>query len=161
MRVSFFRMALCVMLSACGFMLLAACGNNGPLSEIVVVISTDLTIPAQIDQITSIAQDVDGVRYETNARLIGSAAVTTPVSFGVSTLKGSGPVTITVRGLRAGNLVIERIVNTDFYEGAHVVLPIALEMTCYGHPCESNQTCIAGACQDPFVAVEDLAPYEE
>lgn len=127
------RLAPLLMLS------LAACSG---VTEIVVDVSVDLAVPAELDE----------VRVAVSGLAVGPTAARSvhvrtredvPVRVTVVHRGGPyGPLTIDAVGLRQGVEVSRRSATTSFSPGRSLVLALALEGDCGGRGCAED----AGAC---------------
>lgn len=145
------RLALATLLLVC------ACDAD-ELTEIVVVVDSDLEVP----------EDLDELRIVVDATAIGGGTetaggmLTSPASFpqhlGIvhSGQGGLGPITVTATGLLGGIPVVERRARVSFVRGRTVVLRLDLVAACVGRECAAEQTCAAGVCRPVDVVESEL-----
>jgi hypothetical protein len=146
----------------CSFALLACSGSaSGPLTEIVVVVDTDLAVPSQVKSLRVVARGPDGASKMVSGPLTGPNAITLPLSFG-ATAPGSGAFSVTATGVGPSDSpVIVRDVVTAFVEGERRILHIVLGADCYQRACTGGDTCLeGGACGSPDVSADDLPAFD-
>ena len=138
--------------------LLLSLGCDGALTEILVVVDTDLGVPAEID---AVRVEVTGSETMTaTGSLAGGDRAELPRTVGVVRNGGSlGPIRIRVVGSLGGTDVVERRAVTSFIEGRTLVLPMFLARSCQGVPCPDTQTCERRACVSATVDPAQLDDY--
>ncbi|MCC7540653.1 MAG: hypothetical protein IT379_30840 [Deltaproteobacteria bacterium] len=139
----------CVVLTAC----------EDDLTEILVVIETDLAAPAEIDTVVVRAIGPSGDARDATASLASGSALPITVAL-VPGGDALGPVEITAEARRGGTVVITRRARTRFLEGEVLVLELPLERACQSHACTGDDTCSAGACVPVEVAPESLSRWD-
>jgi len=153
-RLAFALFAVSAILSS-----LAAC--DAPLTEVVVVVDSDLAVPEQLDEIFVQVEGASGLAYSASAALTGTGAARLPVSVGLR--PGDDPnavLAIRAIGRRDGSGQVEAEVRTNFVEGRRLLVRITLRASCLGVRCEMGETCRDGACVDPFVPPGTLPPFD-
>ena len=137
--------------------LVASC-SGGELTEILVVVDTDIPIPAGID---AVRVEVTGVEtVSASGSLTGPAAMTLPRTVGVVRTGGSlGPIEVRVVGSLGGTDVVERRASTSFIAGRTLVLPMFLSSGCAGVSCSAGQTCANASCVSTVVDPATLSDY--
>lgn len=149
---------LCGLVTASSALLSAGC--TAKITEVVVVVDTDLRIPAQIDSIdvrvTSPGQTFPGL----DAPLDGPTRNSLPLTVGLRSESDSDtPFSVVVRGLLRGSEQIRAEVSTRFVPGERRVLRIRLTESCLGVMCRSGDTtCRDGECRDIAVDPQLLPP---
>lgn len=144
------------------------CGSN-ERTQLVVVVDTDMAVPAQLASVSAeVAPGSGCTQCAHEFALDGEGAVSMPFSFGVAPRDGdaSRPVELEVEGRdAAGTVIVRRVVRTGFVRGRTLLLRVRLEAGCVGMlTCAAATTCIAGACGDPFVdpgSLREIAPGTE
>jgi hypothetical protein len=135
---------------ACALALLVAGCSPDTLTEVVVITSTDLRVPADIDGVrfTVDSSQAGGDVAEREVPLDGPEAVALPLRLPI-VMRGSslGPLIVTVSGLKGARLVIERQVRFDFVRGASYEIGIDLTRDCLDVSCARDETCEAGRCR--------------
>ena len=140
-------------------MLCCMLGCTSPRTELLVVTTTDLAIPAEIDAFEIEAASPGGQAQESVARL-GPGELPPPRVLGLVPEAGRlGPYTLFIRGTLRGAVVVERRVEVDFQSGRTLVLRVDLTRSCVGVDCSAGETCAAGACRAARVGPEELEPY--
>ncbi|MDQ3037751.1 MAG: hypothetical protein M3Y87_35485, partial [Myxococcota bacterium] len=143
----------------------AGCGSD-ERTQLVVVVETDMAVPAQLASVRAEITGCADCAHE--FALDGAGAVSMPFSFGVAPQDGDASRTIELvvegRG-PAGAALVRRVVRTGFVAGRTVLLRVRLEADCIGMlACAAETTCIAGACRDDFVdpgTLPEIAPGAE
>jgi hypothetical protein len=138
---------------------LCACSSDTQkLTQIVVVVDSDLRVPDELD---GLQIEVDGVLQMPRLAVSLSAPSSLPRSLGLVHAGGPlGPVRVTVRGQRAGESVVERSAEVSFKNAQTLKLALALSRACAeaGLSCDSGETCVAGACAPR--QVDDLPVFD-
>lgn len=117
------------------------------LTEIMVVIDSDLAVPTELD-----AVEVEVTGSQTMSATGDLTIEGLPRTVGVAHSGGPlGPITIRVTGSRGGGVQVERIVETSFISGRTLFLPITLTRDCMGTTCAAGETCVDGACTSPII----------
>jgi hypothetical protein len=138
--------------------LLFACSKT-PTTELMVVVESDLSIPAELD---TIRIDVLGPQGETRMSTgTLSSATNLPATVGLEYRSGAlGPLSVQVLGQRQGTTVVQRQADVDFVRGEVRILRMRLDRACVGMTCP-GQTCAAGVCRVVRVEASELEPYRE
>ena len=135
--------------------LAAAC--SGDLTELLVVVDSDLAVPSELD---AVQVTVSGVVESMSASGAITNAEPLPRTVGVVHRGGGlGPVEVTVIGSRGGTEVIRARAVTWFVRGRTLVLPIFLSQECTGVTCPAGRTCSGGACVSASVDPATLAVW--
>ena len=136
----------------------ALLGCTSPRTELLVVTTTDLAIPAEIDAFEIEATSPGGQPRESVARL-GPGELPPPRVLGlVPDGARLGPYTLVIRGTLRGAVIVERRVEVELESGRTLVLRVDLARDCVGVDCAA-ETCAAGACRAVRVGPEELEPY--
>ncbi|HTU61870.1 MAG TPA: hypothetical protein VMF89_25610, partial [Polyangiales bacterium] len=131
-----------------GLSLIAACAEDSTkLTQIVVVVDSDLTVPEQLDYVQI---EVSGTKQ---TRLIDAAVdqepQKLPQTLGLVYSGGPlGPVHIIARGQLDGETIIERAADVSFVKDQTLKLALRLTRECaHRPPCEAaDETCDQGNC---------------
>ncbi len=131
-------------LSILAFALLAACSSDaGSATQIVVTVTSDLTIPAEMDRVT-LSVGGNATAPEATADLTMKDL---PRSVGFVHDHGNlGPFVIKASGYLGTKLVVEKQVSTYFLKGKTIELSLKLERACKGMFCAEGLTCETGTC---------------
>ena len=142
----FWWLAMASWFAACG-------GGTSPLTQIVVLVDSDLSVPSELDALS--IEVVTGT----------ASPVTASVQLRVQPLPGSvglvhssgplGPVKILVRGLLNGSPVVERLAVVSFEPDKTLLLRMPLSRACLNTgmtACGAELTCDLGQCVKPEVA---------
>jgi len=149
-----------VVVALAAAMALALSGCAAGLTELVVVVESDLAVPAQLDEVVVEVSGATAGAERATARLDGAGAVPLPVTLGLRPAGGaSGPVSVRVAGYRAGTEFVATRVRTRFVEGRRILLRVVLRGACVGVVCEGGATCREGACTDDFVDPAGLPSF--
>jgi len=127
---------------------LMLCACTTPLTEIIVIIDSELDIPADIDDLIITVEGASGLPKGTSARLTGTGSASLPATLGLRAADGNedGPVSIQVRGRQGGAERIVSRVSTRFIAGQRLLLRIDLSRSCVGIDCTEGDTCRNGRC---------------
>lgn len=114
-----------------------SCG--GKLTEIVLVIDSDIPTPTMLDAVHIVVTGPSmTMPLDTIVPYTGSPPLTLSLIPRTAILQ---PVTITVEGERSGTVVVTRKIVTGFDEGVQRVLHVRLARSCVGGVCPTDQTC--------------------
>ncbi|MBN8614596.1 MAG: lamin tail domain-containing protein [Deltaproteobacteria bacterium] len=111
-----------------------------------LVIRSNLAVPGELESVLIQMRSSTGASAPPRSvSLTGTAfpqtLVVRPESSGMS-----GTVTFTVQGLRAGSIVIQRVVSAPFQSGQVVDVEVELNNDCLGIECGPGIDCLRGAC---------------
>lgn len=142
---------------------LAGGGCEIPPTQLVVVVNTDLAVPAETDEVRLRVWG-PGQAEPREDRLVeldaGQAVL--PASFGVAP-EGRDPerrVTIAADALLGGDLVVATEAATTFVENRAMRLDLFLARACRDVSCPEGQTCRRGSCAPAEVDPDDLHGFE-
>ena len=122
---------------------LTACSTD--LTELIVIVDTDLAVPGQLDEIVVTTQSATGGVKTAAAALADSTSL--PMTVGLRPgADTSATVMVYVRGRLAGTEQVVARVDTHFLAGERRVLRVDLTNACIGVVCTDSQTCSRGAC---------------
>lgn len=135
-----------------------ALGCTSPRTEVVVITTTDLTIPSEVDEIRLDVEGPRGNLMSANADLRDRPP---PRSLGLQPPEGGalGPYRVTASALSGGAVVVERVAVFDFIAGQTRVLQIELRRSCRGVTCGTDETCAAAGCRSERVSAGELEPF--
>lgn len=145
-----------------------ACGEDYPRGELMVVVTTDMAVPHDIDTL-GWTVTLPGQSRPFRTGSVSLTAVGLPATLAVASgRRTTDPVVIEVEGLVGGADGRSRIrrsaevrVPTDGVKS----LPMPLNWLCseanLRTPCDSDETCQAGQCRDRSVDESSLRDYEE
>ncbi len=134
-----------------------ACAS--PPTEVLVVVSSDLSVPAELDELVVTVTHPDGVQTRQATAALGAGQLPLPRSVGL--VHEGGPLglyRVLVEGRRAGAAVIAREGTLELVPNEIRVWRVALDRSCLGVACPSA-TCAGGACRDVRVGEGELEPY--
>lgn len=138
-------------------LLVAAC--SAPLTEVLVVVESDLAVPAELDEIVVTITHPDGVQTRQSMAGLGPGELPLPRSLAMVHEGGPlGPYRVVVQGRLAGAAVVERAGALTFVAGEIRVWRVVLGRACLGVDC-AGTTCDGGACRAVEVAQAELEPY--
>lgn len=140
---------------------LAASCSDPSLTELLVVVDTDMDVPEQLQRVTFRVQGPDGAQQ---AALADLATGNRPAVLGMVHRGGPlGPFLISVTGERAsGETVRQRRARVSFVEGRAMMLRMDLYRACdESVVCDAEQTCAAGECRSIDVAQDELVDWSE
>jgi len=133
------------------------CGCASELTEIIVIVDSELAVPGELDEIVVTTEGASGLPKGASANLVGAGAASMPVTVGLRPGGAQdGPVTIRVRGRLAGAERVSAQIRTRFVVGARLVLRIDLAAECVGILCDAN----AETCRNGFCVPSEVDPAE-
>ncbi|MGD8858795.1 MAG: hypothetical protein PVI30_02215 [Myxococcales bacterium] len=125
--------------------LLGCSSDEAPLTQIMVSVTTDLQVPAELDGVVITVSTATRQEEVTSPTLASADAL--PVTLGVQHVGGPlEGVRVSVIGTRGGQNVIQREAETEFVRGEIRELRMDLLAGCVGEPCP-GQTCGELGCQ--------------
>ncbi|MCZ7684936.1 MAG: hypothetical protein M5U28_41655 [Sandaracinaceae bacterium] len=134
-------------------LLVLACGE--PAGSIVIVIDTDLAMPAELDAVVLRRFDASGALVDERAVAVRSPVELAPVA------RADEPLHVVALGRVAGRPIVDTEARTRFVPGARLRLDLFLARECVDARCPSTLTCGAGGCRDVFVDPEALPPWQD
>jgi hypothetical protein len=135
-------------------MVLAA-GCAPQLTEIIVVVDSDYTVPSELD-----AVEITVVPPTGEHEPVRSMRPALPISLGLVHRGGPlGPLEVEVRGMRGGVLVVSRSAVVSFVPGEVRELRMDLLRVCEGVSCSELSTCVAGVCAGRELPPSALPPW--
>jgi hypothetical protein len=134
-------------------------GCAEPRTEILLVVGSDLDVPAQIDTLRIRATgDTDGGLDKTYALTEPRNAL--PLTLGLVSGGGKArPLRVELTASHGNTPVVTRAASTSFVEGQVRVLHLDLLASCRGVTCDWGQTCVVGACGSDEVPASTLPAY--
>jgi hypothetical protein len=153
---------LSLLVGALGALAAGSCGGDA-LTEIIVVVDSDLRVPAQIDEVFVRVVGAGQVPQTAYAPLSGAGSATLPLTVGLTPKDGkAGPVTIRASGRLAGAEVLATEVRTSFVDGRRLVVRMSLLASCLSvaPSCGAGQTCRDGRCVDATVDPSTLPRFD-
>lgn len=150
------RFALCL---AVGGLLLGSCGQ--PLTEVLLVVDSDMDVPTELDEIRVDLIGPDGSLKRSAGRIDDASQL--PRTLALVHMEGNalGPVQVTVTGLQSGRNVIQRRASFSFVQGQVRILRMDLLDKCVGVGCSGAETCGETGCRAVDVQESELIPYDE
>jgi len=144
---------------ALAFPVIGSCSEDS-LTEIVVMVDSDLSVPSEIDEVRVDVSGVVGGPRQSSGSLTGAGASPLPRTVGLVHEGGPlGPVEVRATALRAGTEVLSREARVSFIQGRTVVLRLELLRSCIGVSCPAEQTCAASACRSVVVPPSELPEW--
>lgn len=141
---------------------LAGCGGEEGLTEVVIVVDSDLEVPFDIDGLRVTVSRGSDALQATGGLGPGQPPLPRTVSV-VNESPTLGPFDARVELTRGGRLVVERLARFTFEAGARRRLTLIVPGACADVSCTEGQTCAPlGAtnvvdCQDPSVTLSPFA----
>ena len=130
----------------------SACEQDSKkLTQIVVVVDSDLPVPDALD---GLHIEVSGTKPMREIDTPLDAEHMLPRTLGIVYSGGElGPLRVLARGMREGTMVVERMADVSFEKDRTVKLALALTRACVMKPaCPEDQTCDQGECVPSAVA---------
>jgi alpha-tubulin suppressor-like RCC1 family protein len=154
------NLVVVVVVAAAAALALAASGCGTKTTEIILVIDTDLGVPAEMDRlqisVTGPTQSADPISVDLTAPGIPAF----PMTLGLTPTGALSPVTLHVDGVKSGVAVVTREVRTGFADGKSRTLYVLLTLSCLGAACPTNQTCSMGICTSVDSPGDSLPPFK-
>ena len=149
--------ALALAALACA-LLLTGCAAK--ITEVVVVVESDLRVPDALDAIEVRVNASGRMVPGLDAPLSGASAQHLPLTLGLRSESDSATAfTVVVRGLLRGTERLRTSVSTRFIPGERRVLLVRLTADCVGTVCpDADTTCRDGLCRNVFVNPSLLPP---
>jgi len=146
---------------ACLLLLCLAASCSDDVTELVVVVASDLAVPAEIDAITVKIEAPSGAIRQTSVPLFGSGSITLPATLALyPTTNVLGPVRIEGVATVGGSEVVTRTIRTSFVPGQRRMVVLWLSRGCVGVTCSgADETCVGGGCEPIDVPSESLPPW--
>ncbi|HEX7476512.1 MAG TPA: hypothetical protein VF331_01770 [Polyangiales bacterium] len=144
--------ALVVALVLCS----ACTTTKSPVTQIVVVVDSDLKVPAELDTLT--IQVTGAVNMPMASADLTQHAL--PRSLGLVHSGGPlGPITVTVTGMLGSTAVVKRVAEVWFVDGQSLELRMPLSRACTGakRMCSGSMTCDSGTCVPS--KIDNLPPF--
>lgn len=140
--------------------LLAGCSGDA-LTELVVVVDSELAVPTQLDEVTILVEGNDRIPQMARAVLSGAGAVALPATLGLRPSAAGAPqVTIRAHGSHASTRRVSAEVRTTFVEGRRLVVRIVLRSACIDVTCDPGSTCApTGECVSSLIDPSTLPPF--
>ncbi len=136
---------------------LASC--QSPLTQLVIVVDTDLGAPGEIDAIELEVVQPDGMS-ETLPTVLTGSATELPITLGLVHRGGPlGAIAITARGRRGTTIVLTRAIRTEFVAGQTRLVRLDLTADCEAVSCP-DQTCASGVCTSVDVPGAALPAFD-
>ena len=128
-----------------------------PLTEILIVVDTDITQEQGIDELAITVDGPDGQRSAAEGVIDRDNL---PLTLGVVHGGGAlGPVRVKVEGRRGTSVVVQRRAEVYFVSGEVRVLRMDLVAQCIGVACSVEESCGPGGCRPRLVPEMELPHY--
>lgn len=141
------------------------CSCGGLPAQLVVAVSTDFAVPAEVQMIRAVIEDASGVPVFVNDFVLDDGSVALPFSFAVVPIDGDHRRVITValtahRGDRSP--IFTRRARTGFVESERLLLPMFLSRECesLAATCPPASTCTEGGCAPVEISAGSLRRVE-
>jgi hypothetical protein len=136
----------------------AACSSNPRLTELRVVVDSDLSIPTELSAVRATVRSPGEDPSTHTFELAGDGAVRLPLSFSVVPRGGdtAKEVAVAVDGLVDEEVVVRSSATTRFRAGKRLSLPLFLLRDCVDVSCEQGETCVEAACVSDEVDASSL-----
>jgi hypothetical protein len=139
-------------------LLLGGCPAAEPLTELVVVIDSDLAVPARLDAIALEVETPSGDSLEAEQPL--SEAAQLPLTMVLEWRSGPlSPIVVTAWGRKEGRSSFQVTVSTGFVANESRMVRLVLQAQCRAAICEDERVCRGGSCAAPLVPAELLPPF--
>jgi hypothetical protein len=139
-------------------LLLALASCSSPVTELVVVVDSDHTVPSELDAITIEVTEPSGMVESRTADL---GATPLPITLGLTHRGGPlGTVGIVVRGQLGPDMVVTRTIRTSFVAGESRLVRLDLLRRCEDATCSGEETCDENGCVAIDVPGSSLPRFE-
>ncbi len=128
---------------------------------VVIGITTEMHPGADFDSLEYTVA-VNGETRE--SRTVSAIPSAFPLEVPVDDLADKDAVSVELRALQVGGVVVERTAATEAIGGKNLLLRVSLDPQCrqpLAPECAAPTTCVAGACVDAFVSPDRLQEYDE
>lgn len=140
----------------------ALAGCSPAVTEIAVVVDTDLAIPDEVQEITLRVDSVDGLNATARATL-DPENPELPIHIRVTTSDNdrNAPIVLTATALRhvtedLDDIQVTASIHTHFVDGKALLLRVLLTRACLDTVCDAGETCEEGVCVNGTVDPEGL-----
>ncbi|GAB4204607.1 MAG: hypothetical protein OHK0013_19680 [Sandaracinaceae bacterium] len=133
--------------------LVSVLGCSPPPTQLIVVVDTDLAIPATLDEVRISMASARGAMGSERQPLTSADALPLTLTL-VAEGDDLGPVEVVAEGYRRGVLVLARNARTMLVRGETRMLRLHLVAACVGVTCDDDQSCGESGC----AAVDVVAP---
>ncbi len=140
-------------------LLLGSCATE--LTEIVVFVTTDISVPDTMDRVRITIRDASNSEIISETQSVSSAA-NFPLTLGLQASDSSTmtqAVRVEVVGLLDSAPVATREAQLAFVRGESRLLGMPLERRCVDFDCPSGQTCARGVCSPTALSDSSTPPF--
>ena len=150
------------LLALCGLLAISSCQVATPLTQVIVIIDSDLNVPIEMNGLRIFARSpLEGEFRLINGRLMATGPESLPRSVAFTHRGGPlGLIELRVEGQLDGAIVIAQGAEFSFRPEQTLALHIELRRSCLGVVCASGETCRDGSCDSVIIGIEDLTPYD-
>jgi alpha-tubulin suppressor-like RCC1 family protein len=136
-------------------------GCEGELTEILVVVDSDLAVPGEIDAVRIEVMSGPAAPAQTSTGILGVPRMPSLPRTLALVHKGGplGPIEVRAQVLQGPTVVVERRARVSFVQGEVRVLRLNLDRDCEGMMCGAGMTCAAGVCRSIDVPASELPPW--
>jgi hypothetical protein len=151
------RSRILVLVAALG-VVMAGC-EPAPVTQVLLVVDTDLDVPATIDELGITVTGPSGEVHRASGPLASPSDL--PGTLGIVHRGGPlGEVYVEIAGRRGGEVVIERKASFDWVADETRVLRVNLASRCLSEDCGDDRTCDVQGCRSVRATPAELSPYE-
>jgi hypothetical protein len=137
------------------------CGSEDAGADVVVGLTTDMAVGFDIRRVEWTAK-MDGVVTRAESLSYGAGDLSLPAEILVQPAHDGAEIELSIAafGEDEASPIVTRKAVTRAAGGRSLLLPISLDQACSAATCAASETCIEGACVDPFIASSALADYD-
>lgn len=141
---------------------LVSCQTATPLTQVVLIVDSDLNVPTEINGLRIFARSpLEGDFRLVNGRLAAVGPEALPRTVALTHRGGPlGLIEVRVEGQLDGAIVVAQEAEFAFRPEETLGLRIELRRSCLGITCAGGETCRDSICESRIVGIEDLEPYE-
>ena len=153
-----FAVALC---ASVVILVAAGCGGDD-LTEVVVFVHTDLSVPLELDSVEISVDGPDGSNGLFAVDFTVAGTPRWPLGLSLVAKPGAyGPLVVTATGRKGGSVLVSQRIRTGFVAGQRRMAELFLLRECFGQLCDDQLTCRAGSCQSDAIAAADLPAFHD
>jgi len=136
-----------------------ALGACTQATEIVLVVDTDLEVPAELSRVEIDVTNSMAVPTRTAVDLTSGSAPPLPLTLGITSRRGDADVRLEVRGYLESGEILVRDVATRLTPGSSRMLRVLLVRRCLSLRCGAGETCAETGCRSVAVEPAELPAW--
>jgi hypothetical protein len=139
----------------------AGCASEDEGARVVVGLTTDMAIGFDLRRVEATTK-VDGVITNVESFSYSDGNLSLPAALLVEPTHDGAEVEVSFAAFHSSEAspFMTRTAATRAAGGRKLFLPVSLDEACSGVTCVASETCVEGACVDPFIEPSGLADYD-